>query len=298
MNVLLKTIKLLIICCVSVCLTSCKEEKDDNPESKSYTFDEILWPSADGVQVKANDKVQIDYSNVSQGYFMAETLTSDHERIKIQVVKDSVTYTYDLNLDNAYEVFPVNMSDGSYKVRVLENVGGDNYALLFEVNFDVTLDNEFLPFLYPNQVVDYNADTLCLKKSFELVKDDATDLDRVRDIFTWCIDTVVYDWDKVEEIQGKYVLPVLDDVYKNKKGICFDYASLMAAMLRVQHIPTKVVTGMVDEGYHAWIEVYIDNMGWIKPHVYFKRCEWTTMDPTYAAMNEEYKGPYDMKYTY
>ena len=55
---------------------------------------------------------------------------------------------------------------------------------------------------------------------------------------------------------------------------------------------------MVDEGYHAWIEVYIDNMGWIKPHVYFKRCEWTTMDPTYAAMNEEYKGPYDMKYTY
>ena len=71
MNVLLKTIKLLIICCVSVCLTSCKEEKDDNPDSKSYTFDEILWPSADGVQVKANDKVQIDYSNVSQGYFMA-----------------------------------------------------------------------------------------------------------------------------------------------------------------------------------------------------------------------------------
>ena len=140
MNVLLKTIKLLIICCVSVCLTSCKEEKNDNPESKSYTFDEILWPSADGVQVKANDKVQIDYSNVSQGYFMAETLTSDHERIKIQVVKDSVTYTYDLNLDNTYEVFPVNMSDGSYKVRVLENVGGDNYALLFEVNFDVTLD--------------------------------------------------------------------------------------------------------------------------------------------------------------
>ena len=40
MNVLLKTIKLLIICCLGVCLTSCKEEKNDNPESKSYTFDE------------------------------------------------------------------------------------------------------------------------------------------------------------------------------------------------------------------------------------------------------------------
>ena len=83
---------------------------------------------------EANDKVQIDYSNsIARVVLLAETLTSDHERIKIQVVKDSVTYTYDLNLDNTYEVFPVNMSDGSYKVRVLENVGGDNYALLFEV---------------------------------------------------------------------------------------------------------------------------------------------------------------------
>ena len=162
----------------------------------------------------------------------------------------------------------------------------------------MTLENEFVPYLYPNQVVDYDTNTLCLQKSFELVKDDKTELDRVQHIYTWVLDNIVYDWDKVEEVQGKYVLPVLDETYQEKKGICFDYAALMSAMLRVQHIPTKVVTGMVDEGYHAWIEVYIENMGWIKPHVYFNNGEWTTMDPTYDAMDQEYDGDYEIIYTY
>ena len=287
----------IIILCSCVCLCSCTE-KVDNPESKSYTFDEILWPSADGVNVDGNQTVQIDYSNIAQGYFMVETLTEDHNRIKIQVIKDTEQYTYDLNKNKVYEVFPLNMGNGSYCVKVLENVSDDQYGVLFTCSFDVKLDSEFCPFLYPNQIVDYNKDTLCLQKSFALTKNDKTDLERVQHIFTWVVDTIAYDWDKVKEVQGKFVLPVLDTTYQEKKGICFDYASLMAAMLRVQHIPTKVVTGMVEDGYHAWIEVYIDNMGWIKPHIYFKRDEWTRMDPTYIAMNSEYDGKYIEKYTY
>jgi hypothetical protein len=299
MNNIYKTLKMLAICCTLICLNGCGETNTvDNPESKSYTFEEILWPSADGTSVNSDSKVLIDYSNISQGYFMAKTLTSDHSRIKIMVLNGDGKYTYDLNKDDEYETYPLNMGDGTYTVKVYENISGDQYALLFDTTFDVTLEDEFLPYLYPNQVVDYNSETLCLQKSFELVKDDKTELERVQDIYTWVLDNVVYDWDKVEEVQGKYVLPVLDEVYTEKKGICFDYAALMSAMLRVQHIPTKVVTGMVDEGYHAWIEVYIENMGWIKPHVYFNSGEWTTMDPTYAAQGQEYDGDYDIIYTY
>lgn len=298
MNSFYKILKWLIICCTCICFIGCGDTKVDNPESKSYTFDEILWPSADGVNVNSDSKVLIDYSNSAQGYFMAKTLTEDHARIKIMVLKGEEKYTYDLNKDNTYEVFPLNMSDGSYTVKVYENIQDDAYALLFDTNFEVTLENEFVPYLYPNQVVDYDTNTLCLQKSFELVKDDKTELDRVQHIYSWVIDNVVYDWDKVDEVQGKYVLPVLDEIYQEKKGICFDYAALMSAMLRVQHIPTKVVTGMVDEGYHAWIEVYIENMGWIKPHVYFNSGEWTTMDPTYDARDQEYKGDYEIIYTY
>ena len=273
------------------------DKKVDNKESHSYTYDEILW-CQDGDITKEDDKVLIDYSNANQGYILVKSKTSDHNRLKVMILKGDSKYTYDLNKDLEFESFPLNMGDGTYSIKIYENIEDDEYGLLFSEDIEASLDNEFVPFLYPNQVVDYNASTKCIEKSFELVKDDTTDLDRVDHIYHWVLDNVTYDWDKVEEVQGKYVLPVLDDIYDDGKGICFDYAAIMAAMLRVQHIPTKVVTGMVSEGYHAWIEVYIDNMGWIKPHVYFNSGEWTQMDPTYDAMNREYDGDYSIKYTY
>lgn len=280
-------------------LVACdKNSNVNNPESKSYTFEEILWPEASGELVESDNKVLIDYSNTNRGYVMAKTLTDNHKRLKIMIICNEEKYTYDINLDYEYETYPLNMGDGTYTIKAYENIENDQYSLLFSFDVDVSLDDEFLPFLYPNQVVDYNSSTLCILKSFEIVKDDKTDLDRVEDIYNWVLDNVTYDWDKVEAIQGKYVLPILDDVYNEGKGICFDYAALMAAMLRVQHIPTKVVTGMVEDGYHAWIEVYIENMGWIKPHVYFNSGEWTTMDPTYDAMDESYDGDYSIKYVY
>lgn len=286
----------LFICGCGGNTASAKEQ--DNPESKSYSFEEILWPKADGTLVESNDKVLVDYSNVSQGYIMAKTLTTDHSRIKVMILKDDSKYTYDINKENEYEVYPLNMGNGTYTIKVFENISGDQYTLLYAFDVDVELENEYVPFLYPNQVVDYDLDTLCIQKSFELVSEDKTDLERVEDIYNFVLDNVTYDWDKVDEVQGKYVLPGLDDIYNTGKGICFDYAAIMAAMLRVQHIPTKVVTGMVTEGYHAWIEVYIENMGWIKPHIYFNSGEWTQMDPTYDAMNEKYNGEYSIKYTY
>ena len=273
------------------------DKKVDNKESHSYTYDEILW-CQDGDITKEDDKVLIDYSNANQGYILVKSKTSDHNRLKVMILKDDSKYTYDLNRDLEFESFPLNMGDGTYSIKIYENIEDDEYGLLFSEDIEASLDNEFVPFLYPNQVVDYNTSTKCIEKSFELVKDDTTDLDRVDHIYHWVLDNVTYDWDKVEEVQGKYVLPVLDDIYDDGEGICFDYAAIMAAMLRVQHIPTKVVTGMVSEGYHAWIEVYIDNMGWIKPHVYFNSGEWTQMDPTYDAMNREYDGDYSIKYTY
>lgn len=288
------------ILCVSL-LTACSNAESnegiENVETPSRMIEEVLLPNADGTSAQSDDVVIVDYSHTDQGYIMAKTLHTDHNKIKLQLIHEEETYTYDLN-DGDYTTYPFNMGDGSYQIRVLEQVEGDSYYLRYSLDVDVTLENEFVPFLYPNQIVDYDLDTLCVTKSFELVQGLKTDLDRVSTIYTWVIENVTYDYDKVEDVQGKYVLPVLDETYTKQKGICFDYAALMAAMLRVQHIPTKVVTGMVDEGYHAWIEVYIENMGWIKPHIYFESGEWTGMDPTYDASNKDYDGTYTTKYTY
>ena len=296
--------KLVIFIGLLVLLSGCgskdsfSNEGIENPTSPSMSIDDIRLPSADGAMVGGDDLVSVDYSNTSEGYIMVKTNSSEHKRLKVQLLKDDMTYNYDLNVDNEYEVFPLNMGSGTYTIRWLENIEDTRYALIGTFDFDVDLVDVNIVYLYPSQYVDYDADTKAVKKSFELTQEDKTKLDRVYHIYRYVIDNIDYDWDKVDEVQGKFVLPIVDETFEKEKGICFDYAALMATMLRVQDIHTKLVTGMVEEGYHAWVEVYIDNIGWIAPHIYFNSDEWTRIDATFDAMDKEYDGYYDTKYEY
>lgn len=206
--------------CMLASFTGCfnKKEKQSEEESKSYTIEDLLLPSADGFLTKEDDKVLVDYSNTSQGYIMAKAKTENHKRIKVMLIKDDEKYTYDLNKENEYEVYPLNMGDGEYTIKVYENMHDDEYALLFSFETDVELENELLPSLYPNQVVDYDENTLCIQKSFDIVKNDKTNKERVKDIYNWVIKNIKYDWDKLNEIKKEYTLPNLDDIFKNKSN--------------------------------------------------------------------------------
>ena len=90
------------------------------------------------------------------------------------------------------------------------------------------------------------------------------------------------------------------------KGICFDYAALMSAMLRSQRIPTKLEVGYSGDVYHAWISCYVDEIGWVDNIIEFDGKNWSIMDPTLAANNsasdvKKYVGNgknYVTKYTY
>lgn len=59
-------------------------------------------------------------------------------------------------------------------------------------------------------------------------------------------------------------MPNPDETLASRSGICFDYASLAAAMLRSLGIPCQVITGYVgpESLYHAWNMVYIDG-SWV-----------------------------------
>lgn len=67
-------------------------------------------------------------------------------------------------------------------------------------------------------------------------------------------------------------------------GICFDYASLGAAMLRSVGIPARIVTGYVspNDFYHAWIMVYIDGT-WHTVQFSVNPGEWSRVDLTFAS---------------
>ena len=48
-------------------------------------------------------------------------------------------------------------------------------------------------------------------------------------------------------------LPDVDDVLASQTGICFDYAAVMASMLRCERIPTRLEVGYMGDVYHAWM---------------------------------------------
>lgn len=243
----------------------------------------VLTPSADGKDVYKNTKVNMDASNISQGYVMVK-YTGRNLKIKIQIKKSgsSTTYTYDINKRDAYEVFPFSEGDGSYTIKVFENISGTKYSQAFSKTLTVKLANQFLPFLYPNQYVDFTADSNVVKKAQELTSKSAIDLDKVEKIYDYVVGSFTYDREKAATVKSGY-LPDTDYILSIKKGICFDYAAVMSAMLRSQNIPSKLVVGYTGSAYHAWINVYIKGEGWVDAMIYFDGTKWQIMDPTFAS---------------
>lgn len=265
----------------------------------------VLTPSADGVTVYQNDFASIDTSNTSQGYVMVK-YNGTNEKVKLQITcPDQSCYTYLISDRGAYDTFPLTAGNGSYALQVLENVAGDTYTVSLAQSINVSIEDEFLPFLYPNQYVNFHADSQAVSKGSDLAKDTYSDLDVVQNIYNYVIKNISYDTEKAQNVSYGYV-PDIDDTLSSKKGICFDYAALMTSMLRSQNIPTKLEVGYSGDAYHAWISTYIDDKGWVDDIIQFDGDTWQIMDPTLAATNDsaavkKYVGDgshYVVKYTY
>lgn len=241
----------------------------------------VRVPTASGTTTYENGKVLVDASNISQGYVMVR-YSGGKERIKVQITKGAVTYTYDLNARDAYEVFPFSEGDGTYSLKVFENVSGNQYAQIFSKDLSVTMADQFLPFLYPNQYVNFSQGNAAVQKGAEVAAGAADEIGIVTNVFHFVVDNLTYDVAKAQSVQSGY-LPNIDAVLAARTGICFDYAALMTAMLRTQNIPTKLVVGYTGSAYHAWVNVYITNVGWVDNAIYFDGQQWSLMDPTFMS---------------
>lgn len=241
----------------------------------------LLLPVAAGTAVETGGGAEIDYSNVSDGYVMARFAEANSKRLRVQVTGPATTYTYDLPT-GAWVTFPLSEGNGTYKTTVLQNTTGKKYAILASVSFPVTLSDEFAPFLRPNQYVDYSNAPNTVQKAAELTAGVADPLQKVSKIYDFVVASLTYDKEKAATVSSGY-LPVLDTVLSTQKGICFDYASLMAGMLRSQGVPCKLVVGYAGTAYHAWINVWTKETGWVDGVIFFDGTTWQRMDPTFAS---------------
>lgn len=235
------------------------------------------------VTLPKKSKSGIDTKNVNKGYVSVSA--SSPARLKFQMTCNEETYNFDLPNDGTSTTYPINMGNGSYRFRIMQNTSGSNYVELDSKTAKVKLKSEFDPFLLPNMFCDYNDKSSCVSKARELTASSGNLGQAVHDICTYVAQSTTYDNAKAEELsQSTGYIPDPDDTLKSNTGICFDYASLSAAMLRSMGIPTKLVTGYVgaDELYHAWIMVYIDGT-WQEAQFTVSPNEWSRCDVTFAS---------------
>lgn len=244
----------------------------------------VLLPQAPGERVLGAGALTVDYSNCAQGYVMAR-YNGSAAKANIQLTgPDGVTYKYFLPPSEAYEALPLSGGSGSYRVDGYENIEGSSYATLFKETVEVSLENDLLPFLYPNMFVKFTEQSEAVSKARELVAEAENDLEAVALLYHYVVENVSYDTHKAETVTSGY-LPVVDETLRTGKGICFDYAALTCAMLRSQGIPARLEIGYAGKVYHAWISVYTEETGWIDKLIEFTGDAWTRMDPTFASGN-------------
>ena len=249
----------------------------------------VSYPSAPGAAVKKNASAAIDYSNAKDGYVMVKWTGEAGVKVAVQVTgpNNPEKYTYYLRTDGEYDVLPLSDGDGTYKFVVCRNVSGTKYASALSLSVSVELEDSLAPFLRPNQYVSYSEDSGAVRLGAELVKDAEDELGKVRAVYHWVVTNLTYDYDKARTVKSGY-LPDVDKVMEEKKGICFDYAALMSAMLRSQGVPVKLVVGYTSTGeYHAWINVWSGEAGWMDGVIYFDGNAWKLMDPTFASTGRQ-----------
>ena len=282
-------IKVIVCMLLAVALTACSS----GPEETEVTISKLgsaenrsnepkcLTPVAGGETIFGSDELTVDVTNSHDGYLYVKN-TGEIDDVKIQLTcDDSVTYTY--IIPEGDSVIPLSLGDGVYTVIAYEGMGEEGmYATKFAETLDVKIGDQYLPFLYPNCYVQFSIDSDVVNLGKELAAGKASDIEVIAAVYDYVIKNITYDHERAETVKPDYV-PNVDMVLKEKKGICFDYAALMAAMLRSQRIPTRLEFGYAGDAYHAWITSYIKDEGWINGIIEFDGVDWTLMDPTFAA---------------
>lgn len=240
----------------------------------------ITSPVASGVLVESKGPATIDYSNTKDGYIMVNYTAATNKRLKVQI-KGKTTYTYNLT-PQQWSAFPLSDENGDYTITVYQNVSGTSYATVLSLKINVTMEDEFSPFLRSNQYVNFDAAPNTVAKAAALAGHIHDPLKKVEAIYNFVVQGMTYDKELAANVQSGY-LPNLDSVLSKMTGICFDYAALMTGMLRSQGVPTKLVVGYAGDVYHAWINVWSAEEGWIDGVIFFDGTSWKRMDPTFAS---------------
>lgn len=219
--------------------------------------DDAKWPNEPVIsRLWYSGKFQADMSNATEGYFIARLNQPTKHKMKMRVVKEGVTLTYDLNGSAEFEIFPFQLGSGYYVINLYENISGKKYAAAGSFALNVKLSDENVPFLYPNQYVNYTRFSESVIQA-EKLSEGLGETEKFKTLCDYMTRNFLYDYVKAVTIKVGQ-LPDVDNSYKKKMGVCQDLSAILCSMLRTQGLPARLVIGYADKQYHAWTVTVIN----------------------------------------
>lgn len=243
-----------------------------------------------GTEEYGNGLAAIRVSGADPGAMTVEWRGSGDPDVRVQVELDGdggTPYTYRLQDGPTRVTFT--QGGGTYRVAVLQHVEGIRFRVACRTSIKVG-DAGSGAFTGPTAMIRYGPDSDFAKKAAELCKDGETVTDDIAKIYAFVTGHMSYDNGKAKAIaDGGWTggsVPDLDAAYESGKGVCYDVAGLLAAMLRSRGVPCKLVYGDMDGIYHAWCMVLPDQDG-TAGGMELKAGEWSLLDPTLGLSSNE-----------
>lgn len=259
---------------------------------------ELIGPVAG--QAKATSAI-VKYDN---GAISVQYYSSTASTCQIKFSLNGKTQTINgYPADNSTLRIPLTMGQGTYTVTIYEMIGGNNAKAVSTHTVSTTgasssstataqpstssgasssgwnVDTSD-PYLTPVTDINWSDSLSSVKKARELCTTSMSDKEKAVAVYNYLAGVLSYDYDKVGKLSSGYT-PSMDTTYSTKKGICYDFSSLYAGMMRSVGVKCKIVKGynsMID-GYHAWNSVLVDGA-------------WHRVDLTIDSQLREYKKTY------
>ena len=142
---------ILLILIPVLLFTGCGSSGSDPDEPPVYSPLQVLVPEAPGKKTLGTSPLVLDISDTDQGYLTAVSDSTD-QMMNVQLTaEDGVVYSYFISPGES-AVIPFSSGSSTYQVSCYQQISDSQYAALYAQALEVTLENEFLPFLYPNVI--------------------------------------------------------------------------------------------------------------------------------------------------
>lgn len=242
----------------------------------------------------------IEQDQIEQGIIGVYYYAKEPKKMKLMITKDEIQYVYNVFSLEETVYYPLQLGDGGYQVSLYENVSGTKYRKVTTQSIQLNLVDDHIVFLQSVQEIHFEEsdqsiiftremldEALAAKnkkyRSFRFSK--LTEQEKINAIYQFILEAISYDFEKIKKLDTTY-LPDNDRTLEIKSGICYDYSSLFASMLRWEKIPAKMAKGYAkdSEVYHAWNEVYLSSSK-----------EWVVVDTTFDAYAYQNDDPYEFK---